>query len=262
MKDGHIHSPYCPHGSKDKLEDYVKRALEIGLDEITFTEHLPLPENFKDPYPENDSAMSIDQLHKYMEEVRKLKYKYKDKIKINLGVEVDYLEGYEEETRKFLDKYGMYFDDSILSVHILNFNGEYYVIDYSKEEFENISNLMGGVSDVYYKYYKTLKKAVRTDLEEYKPKRIGHLNLVRKFNKVFPYSYDNNIVLEELLMLIKEKGYELDYNVSGLLKEYCKEPYISGHLLELVKKYKTPVVFGSDAHSVKNMTNYDVDEYK
>ena len=250
MKDGHIHSPYCPHGSKDALEDYVKRAIEIGLDEITFTEHLPLPENFKDPSPENDSAMSIDQLHKYMEEVRNLKYKYKDKIKINLGVEVDYLEGYEEETRKLLDKYGMYFDDSILSVHILNFNGEYYVIDYSKEEFENIYNLMGGVSDVYYKYYKTLKKAVRTDLGEYKPKRIGHLNLVRKFNRVFPYNYDNNIVLEELLMLIKEKGYELDYNVSGLLKEYCKEPYISGHLLELVKKYKIPVVFGSDAHSV------------
>ncbi|MDU4933786.1 MAG: histidinol-phosphatase HisJ [Peptostreptococcaceae bacterium] len=262
MKDGHIHSPYCPHGSKDALEDYVKRAIEIGLDEITFTEHLPLPENFKDPSPENDSAMSIDQLHKYMEEVRNLKYKYKDKIKINLGVEVDYLEGYEEETRKLLDKYGMYFDDSILSVHILNFNGEYYVIDYSKEEFENIYNLMGGVSDVYYKYYKTLKKAVRTDLGEYKPKRIGHLNLVRKFNRVFPYNYDNNIVLEELLMLIKEKGYELDYNVSGLLKEYCKEPYISGHLLELVKKYKIPVVFGSDAHSVENMTNYDIDEYK
>lgn len=262
MKDGHIHSPYCPHGSKDALEDYVKRAIEIVLDEITFTEHLPLPENFKDPSPENDSAMSIDQLHKYMEEVRNLKYKYKDKIKINLGVEVDYLEGYEEETRKLLDKYGMYFDDSILSVHILNFNGEYYVIDYSKEEFENIYNLMGGVSDVYYKYYKTLKKAVRTDLGEYKPKRIGHLNLVRKFNRVFPYNYDNNIVLEELLMLIKEKGYELDYNVSGLLKEYCKEPYISGHLLELVKKYKIPVVFGSDAHSVKNMTNYDIDEYK
>lgn len=262
MKDGHIHSPYCPHGSKDALEDYVKRAIEIGLDEITFTEHLPLPENFKDPSPENDSAMSIDQLHKYMEEVRNLKYKYKDKIKINLGVEVDYLEGYEEETRKLLDKYGMYFDDSILSVHILNFNGEYYVIDYSKEEFENIYNLMGGVSDVYYKYYKTLKKAVRTDLGEYNPKRIGHLNLVRKFNRVFPYNYDNNIVLEELLMLIKEKGYELDYNVSGLLKEYCKEPYISGHLLELVKKYKIPVVFGSDAHSVKNMTNYDIDEYK
>ncbi len=262
MKDGHIHSPYCPHGSKDALEDYVKRAIEIGLDEITFTEHLPLPENFKDPSPENDSAMSVNQLHKYMEEVRNLKYKYNDKIKINLGVEVDYLEGYEEETRRLLDKYGMYFDDSILSVHILNFNGEYYVIDYSKEEFENISNLMGGVSDVYYKYYKTLKKAVRTDLGEYKPKRIGHLNLVRKFNRVFPYNYDNNIVLEELLMLIKEKGYELDYNVSGLLKEYCKEPYISGHLLELVKKYKIPVVFGSDAHSVKNMTNYDIDEYK
>lgn len=262
MKDGHIHSPYCPHGSKDALEDYVKRALEIGLEEITFTEHLPLPEKFKDPSPKNDSAMSIDQLHQYMEEVINIKSKYKEKIKINLGVEVDYLEGYEDDTREILDKYGIYFDDSILSVHILNFNGEYYVVDYSKDEFENISNLMGGVSYVYHEYYKTLKKAVRADLGEYKPKRIGHLNLVRKFNRIFPYNFDNNVILEELLMLIKEKGYELDYNVSGLIKEYCKEPYISGHLLELVKKYKIPLVFGSDAHSVENMTNYDIDYYK
>ena len=60
-------------------EDYVKRAIEIGLDEITFTEHLPLPENFKDPSPENDSAMSIDQLHKYMEEVETLNINIKIK---------------------------------------------------------------------------------------------------------------------------------------------------------------------------------------
>lgn len=260
MKDGHIHTQYCPHGSDDTIESYIKKAIEIGLDEITFTEHLPLPKNFSDPSPEKDSAMDIDSLHKYIEEVNDLKVKYKSDIKINLGVEVDYIEGYEEETKALLDKYGHYFDDAILSVHILNINNSYYVIDYSKEEFENISKLLSGVSSVYYKYYKTVKKAVSADLGKYKPKRIGHLNLVRKFNQVFPYNYENNIVLEELLIQIKEKGYELDYNISGTWKEYCKEPYIYGPLLNLVNKYNIPMVLGSDSHSVDHMTKYSTAE--
>lgn len=31
MKDGHIHSPYCPHGSKDDFEKYVQRAMDVGI---------------------------------------------------------------------------------------------------------------------------------------------------------------------------------------------------------------------------------------
>ncbi|MGL5693488.1 MAG: histidinol-phosphatase HisJ, partial [Peptostreptococcaceae bacterium] len=243
----------CPHGSNDTIEEYINKALEIGLDEITFTEHLPLPKNFVDPSPENDSAMDMESLDKYIEEVQSLKSKYKDKIKINVGVEVDYIEGYESEIKELLDQYGEYFDDSILSVHMLNINDGYYLIDYSKDEFKNISNMLSGVSNVYYKYYKTVKKAVSADLGKYKPKRIGHINLVRKFNNIFPYNYENNIVLEELLIQIKEKGYELDYNVSGLFKEDCNETYIDGPLLKLIKKYDIPMVFGSDSHSVSHM---------
>ncbi len=33
--------------------------------------------------------------------------------------------------------------------------------------------------------------ALKSDLGPYKPKRIGHLNLVRRFNKEFPYNYEN-----------------------------------------------------------------------
>ncbi|MGO0916536.1 hypothetical protein ACTPEM_26300, partial [Clostridioides difficile] len=56
-------------------------------------------------------------------------------------------------------------------------------------------------------------------------------------------SLENDIPLLKKIFgikLIKEKGYELDYNVSGNRKEYCKEPYIDGYLLDLVKKYDIP----------------------
>lgn len=36
VRDGHIHSPYCPHGTKDTFEMYVEKALSEGLEEITF----------------------------------------------------------------------------------------------------------------------------------------------------------------------------------------------------------------------------------
>ncbi|HHY21833.1 MAG TPA: PHP domain-containing protein, partial [Bacilli bacterium] len=54
--DGHVHTPFCPHGSKDELEEYVLRAIELGLTGLTFTEHAPLPLSFEDPTPEQDSA--------------------------------------------------------------------------------------------------------------------------------------------------------------------------------------------------------------
>ena len=27
-KDGHMHSPYCPHGTSDSFEQYIEKALE------------------------------------------------------------------------------------------------------------------------------------------------------------------------------------------------------------------------------------------
>lgn len=42
-RDGHIHSPFCPHGSSDTMASYCERAIAHGIETITFTEHAPLP---------------------------------------------------------------------------------------------------------------------------------------------------------------------------------------------------------------------------
>ena len=152
-----------------------------------------------------------------------------------------------------LNKYGKYIEDSILSVHMIKIKDKYYCMDFSPSEFEKMINLLGSTKDVYNKYYETLKLAINSDLGEYKPKRIGHLNLVRKFNKVFPYDYKGNERLEEVVMLIKKNKYEVDFNVSGIRKKYCKEPYIHDHLLDLIKKYNVPIILGSDSHCCRDI---------
>ena len=40
--DSHVHSPFCPHGSKDSFVEYIERGIKLGLQEITFTEHAVL----------------------------------------------------------------------------------------------------------------------------------------------------------------------------------------------------------------------------
>ena len=43
-KDGHIHTPYCPHGTLDPFQNYIEKAIQNDFQEISFTEHAPLPD--------------------------------------------------------------------------------------------------------------------------------------------------------------------------------------------------------------------------
>lgn len=249
VRDGHIHSPYCPHGTSDKLKEYVDKALEMGLEEISFTEHMPLPKCFIDEKIILESSPTEEMFNKYLMEVEDIKKRYKSKIKINIGAEVDYIEGLEKQTRTLLYKYGMDIEDSILSVHFLKINEKYYCIDYSKEAFKEIVDILGSVEKLYDKYFETLLKSIRADIGIFKPKRIGHSTLVRIFNKEYPFEYKNKELLEEIVKEMKDRNYEIDHNTAGLRKQYCKEEYPSGILMELIKKYNIPKVYGSDAHT-------------
>ncbi|RKJ34034.1 histidinol-phosphatase HisJ, partial [Butyricicoccus sp. 1XD8-22] len=94
-RDGHIHSPFCPHGTEDTFEQYIEKAIESGFTQITFTEHAPLPTNFKDPTPDKDSGMNPKHLKPYIEKLTELKEVYSKDISIHIGLEIDYIVGYE-----------------------------------------------------------------------------------------------------------------------------------------------------------------------
>ncbi|SCN21510.1 Histidinol-phosphatase [Clostridium sp. N3C] len=253
LKDGHIHSPYCPHGTDDSFDLYVNRALEIGLKEISFMEHMPLPGNFMDSAFLSECSPTEEVIEEYFKELDFIKNKYKDKIKINIGLEVDYVEGYEKKITKLLDKYGSFLEDSILSVHFLKVEDEYLAVDFSSEEFGRMVEKLGGVDKVYSKYYETLLKSIKADLGTFKPKRIGHPTLVRKFNLDFPLEYRNIDLIEEIVNEIKARDYEIDYNTAGLRKNRCGETYPSGVFLDLAKQYDIRMVYGSDSHSASDV---------
>ena len=248
-RDGHVHSPYCPHGSQDTLDMYINKALENGINEITFTEHMPLP--IEDPSPRKNSALPLEELENYLIGISNLKKKLKGKIKINVGLEVDYIEGYEKETKDILNKYGKYLDDAILSVHIVKFKEDYYQIGNGKDMISDLISKLGGMDKLYDLYYETMLKSIISDLGKYKPKRIGHPTLVRKYKDDFPEGKYNIKLLEKIVKEMKKGGYEIDLNTSGLRREKCGEIHPQGIFLNLCLKYNIKMVLGSDSHSSK-----------
>lgn len=248
VRDGHIHSPYCPHGSTDSFPMYIDKAISIGLEEITFTEHMPFPVVFMDEGFLKECSPSEDEIRQYFNDLQQLKKVYSERIKINIGLEVDYIEGYENETKYLLDKYGDNIDDSILSVHFLKIENQYYPIDYSVEVFGKLVDKLGGIKEVYDKYFETVNNSVKADLGMYKPRRIGHPTLIRLFNKAYPIDYNNIELLESLVKEIKFRDYEIDFNTAGMRKKLCGEIYPSGIFNELIDKYGVKKIYGSDSH--------------
>lgn len=252
-RDAHIHSPYCPHGTKDALEAYVEKAIKSGFTDISFTEHAPLPPSFEDTTPGKDSGMDAAVLSPYLEAVNRVKNAYKKDITIRTGLEIDFIEGYEEETRLFLDEIGPMLDDSILSVHFLKLKGEYPCIDFSKEVFLQAANIAGSVSALYDHYYDTVELSVAADLGQYKPIRIGHPTLIHKFQLDHGEVIDDRGRIENLFRHISAGGYEIDLNSAGFSKPGCRESYPPSGSIPYARTLGIPLIFGSDAHSVEGL---------
>ena len=41
----HVHTFRCKHGSDESDEDYIRTALSLGAEKITFTDHCTYPRN-------------------------------------------------------------------------------------------------------------------------------------------------------------------------------------------------------------------------
>jgi histidinol-phosphatase (PHP family) len=82
--DLHNHTILCNHAT-GTVDEYIQRAIELGIDEYGFSDHAPM--NFDPKY-----RMDISQKNLYENWVIDAREKYKNQIKILLGYEVDYLD--------------------------------------------------------------------------------------------------------------------------------------------------------------------------
>src|SRR5215813_14883548 len=90
-RDGHTHTQFCPHGSREATEDFIARAIELRFETYSLTEHPPLPRNFVDPTDDKSCGMLGEDFEAYLRHAKELKQRYADRIEIRVGLEVDYI---------------------------------------------------------------------------------------------------------------------------------------------------------------------------
>jgi histidinol-phosphatase (PHP family) len=227
--DYHTHNYRCGH-AVGTLEEYILSAIDKGLEQIGLSDHMPLLHVNPEDYP--DSGMAMEELPGYVEECFLLKDKYKDLISVRVGLEGDFVEGYEEQIAAIV--HGYPWDYMIGSVHFL---GKWDVTDYRMvNEWEGRS-----VIEVYEQYYDAIKKAAATGLYDY----IGHIDAIKRFG--FRPEEDTSPLEEAALQAVAKHGMAIELNAAGILAP-CKEMYPSYRMLERAKFYDIPVTYGSDAH--------------
>jgi histidinol-phosphatase (PHP family) len=200
--------------------------------------------------------MASSDLELYLSQARALRDRFSSQIKVKIGLEVDFIPGFETELCKLLDLAGPELDDAVLSVHFLPGVEGWRCVDYSAEDFkEGLLDVYGSVEAVHEAYWELVQRAVEADLGAFKPRRIGHLSLAHKYQRKFPLQNPRHFQPRvcKVLDQIQASGMELDLNTAGLFKRDCQETYPPSWILREAIRRKIPLVYGSDAHSVRGV---------
>ena len=225
--DYHLHTPLCRHATGGP-GDYAARAVAIGLAEIGFSDHSPMPRDDFD-----DWRMRADQLDEYVAKVRQAQKDF-PQLTIRLALEVDYLPGYEDWIRGLAARHP--WDYLIGSVHYVS---DSWAIDDPRKLSEWKHRDAWEVWSVYFDW---LTKAAETGFFEI----IGHADLPKKFGH--RPSRDCTPLYEKFLNAVKKHNCAIELNTAGLRKD-CREIYPSRDILQLAYQTGVPITFGSDAHA-------------
>ncbi|MCR5738273.1 MAG: histidinol-phosphatase HisJ family protein [Lachnospiraceae bacterium] len=237
LADCHMHSHHS--GDSDaSMESMIEAAIGAGLDTIAFTEHQDFcyatsPEGAKDKVTPTSFMLNADS---YLYELLNMREKYRDKIRIEFGLEIGLQENCVKDNLIFARAHE--YDYIIGSQHLVGGQDPYYESFYEGKDEKEV-----------FRQYLTetltnIKKFNNFDC-------LGHMDyIVRYFpsgNREYSYSEYGDIIDEILKHLIEnEKGIEINTkSISKGMKEFHP-------CMAVLKRYRELggeiVTVGSDAH--------------
>ncbi|MCJ7811777.1 histidinol-phosphatase HisJ [bacterium] len=232
--DLHIHTTYCGH-ARGTLNEMVQSAISHGFSEIGFADHFPYPDRFIAPVPNCVIPEKI--FPQFISEVMKLQEEYNGKINIRLAAEIDYLPDYINQTKKKIQLFP--FDYIMGSVHII----EGMQIDYSEEMLVEHLEQLGGVNELWRKYWQHIEELIRSEIGDI----IAHFDLPKKYGVSLPLQ-DYSDCVDHLLNLIKDRNCVLEINTGGIDRSFHGESYPSLDIIRMARKKDMDITLGSDAH--------------
>jgi len=232
MKDNHVHSKVS-HDGKSTVEEYIRIAPSLGVDEITFTEHY-------DDYKGIDTKLSTLDVENYYKTY--LTCKEKIDFPINFGIEIGLQPHITESIKALVAKYP--FDYIIGSSHIT------CKLDmaYDKAFFEGYTR-----KEAYTRYFSEALQNI-TLYDEFDS--YGHLDYVVRYGGYAEKSIDYNEfaeILDEILLALIKKDKGLEVNTSGLRNGIGKTHPNDTILRRYHELGGKIITLGSDAHRAEDL---------
>ena len=218
--------------TSEAVERYVEAAAHAGVDEVGFTEHLYYFREFASllSHPYYVERLRHD-LDSYCDVVLEAKERG---LPVKLGLEVDYLEGREEELAAVLEPYP--WDYLLGSVHLLDGEGVW--------EDEIWARLPPG--DIWRRYFAALGALARSGLVDV----VAHPDYIKARGER-PSSDEIEPLYAAAADAIASAGVAAEVSTLGLRR--VGELYPATSFLDAFGARHVPVTIASDAHAAQNV---------
>lgn len=255
--DYHLHTEFSDD-SREPMENQVERAIELGLEEICFTDHVDygVKNDWADgniQYRVGDGvgkpAGSLDPIANvdyplYFEKLHLMKEKYGDRIKIKQGLEFGMQTITIDKYEKLFARYKDELDFVLLSIHEID-NKELWTMDYQRERSWQEYN-----EGYYNELYQVMKR--------YKDYNIlSHLDLIVRYDPIGRYPFEKvEDQIAEILKLAIKDGKGIEINTSSW--HYGLDDTMpSGKLLKLYRDLGGKIItIGSDGHTTRYVADH------
>jgi histidinol-phosphatase (PHP family) len=226
--DYHMHTPLCQHAA-GPMEAYVERAIELGLREIGFSDHNPLPHGFG-----ANVRMKESELDYYVKLIQDLRFTYRGRIDVMLGLELDFVEGLEDYLEQQVAAYP--WDYIIGSIHYLD--RECRAGAWGK-------TAPADVEAHYARYFELVRRLADSGLCDL----IAHFDVAKRIGQ--PPTECSADDIAQTLREIAHAGLCIEINTSGYRHSdvVTPEPYPSFPIIEQALALDIPLMVNSDAHA-------------
>ena len=233
--DYHMHT-YYSDDSSTPMKSQVKRAIELGLDEICFTDHVDygVKVDCDEPNPKH-MAVNVN-YPKYFREIDEMRNEFRG-IKIKAGLEFGVQTHTINQYERLFERYHDELDFILLSIHQIN------DLDLWSGEYQS-----GRTQDEYNRCYYNELLNVMKNFHDYSV--LAHLDLIVRYDRkgIYPFDKVRDIVNEILRTAIDDhKGIELNTS-SRRYKLTDTQP--SREILKMYREMGGEIItLGSDAHT-------------
>jgi histidinol-phosphatase (PHP family) len=151
----HTHNRWCD--GQGEIADVIEAAIAAGLAQVGITSHAPIPAIATYAVPPTTYAMPLANLLAYRQEVLRQRDRYRDRIDVLLGLELDALPDWRDHNQTAILAHG--FDFTVGSVHYIRRpDGRLWPLDQSDAIFAQLlaEEYRGDIRPLSEDYYRAV----------------------------------------------------------------------------------------------------------